>query len=102
MGAKAIYTDKRKEVIHALILSRDIKKIRGVLGDRDRYREFGRGWQAVNLDEYIARFNITGATYNMYSNQRKIYFFEDELVKWVEQSRVKTFAEEFSRNKRQY
>lgn len=78
MGAKALYTDKRREVIHALILSRDITKIKGVLGDRDRYREFGRGWQAVNLDEYIARFNITGDTYNMSSNQRKIYFYEDD------------------------
>ena len=37
-----------------------------------------------------------------YDKGRKIYFFEDELVKWVEESRVKTWSEEYKINKRLY
>ncbi len=36
-----------------------------------------------------------------YLQGKKIYFFEDELIKWVENSRVKTFAEEYE-NRRRY
>ena len=77
MGAKAIYTDTRKKIIHQLILSKDIDKIKGVLKDRNEYKRFASGWQAVNLDEYVAKFNITSDTYNMEHNQRKISFFKD-------------------------
>ena len=28
-----------------------------------------------------------------YEKENKIYFFEDELVKWIESSRVKTYSE---------
>ena len=35
-----------------------------------------------------------------YDKGRKIYFFEDELVKWVEESRVKTRSEEYNKKKR--
>ena len=35
-----------------------------------------------------------------YEKGKKTYFFEDELVKWVEESRVKTWEEEFKKNKR--
>ena len=31
-----------------------------------------------------------------------VVFFEDELVKWVEESRVKTWSEEYKKNKRLY
>jgi hypothetical protein len=37
-----------------------------------------------------------------YDKGRKIYFFEDELIKWVEQSRVKTFEEEYKRHRKLY
>ena len=37
-----------------------------------------------------------------YDKGRKVYFFEDELVKWVEESRVKTWSEEYKKNKRLY
>lgn len=56
---------------------------------------------------------ILGVTVNMlnkmirersvphYEKGKKIYFFEDELIKWVESSRVKTYAEEYG-NRRRY
>lgn len=77
MGAKALYLETRKKTIHELILSRDIDTIKGVLHDRNEYREYASQWQAVNLDEYVAGFEITGERYNMSDNVRKIYFYKD-------------------------
>lgn len=77
MGAKAIYTDERRKAIHQLIISRDIKAIRGVLHDRDEYREYASSWKAVNLDEYVAQFGIKDVTASWDNNLRKITFFKD-------------------------
>ena len=57
---------------------------------------------ALALRSRMGLHRVRWNCWKYYDKGRKIYFFEDELVKWVEQSRVKTFAEEFSRNKRQY
>ena len=77
MGAKAIYTDERRKAIHQLIISKDIKKIRGVLHDRDEYRQFSSGWRAVNLDEYVSQFGISDVSDSYNNNMRKITFFKD-------------------------
>ena len=77
MGAKAIYTDERRRTIHQLIISKDIEKIKGVLHDRDEYRQFSSGWRAVNLDEYVAQFGVTDISNNYENNLRKITFFKD-------------------------
>lgn len=77
MGAKSLYKDTRKKIIHQLIISKDIKAIKGVLKDKDSYKKFASKWQAVNLDEYVAKFNITDDKYNMAHNLRKISFFND-------------------------
>ena len=34
-----------------------------------------------------------------YLKEKKVYFFEDELVKWVEKDRVPTFQEKYSNRK---
>ena len=77
MGAKSLYTDERHKAIHQLIISRDIDKIKGVLHDREEYKKYASGWKPVNLDEYVAKFNIHSETYNMENNLRKINFFSD-------------------------
>lgn len=77
MGAKALYTDTRKKTIHELILSKDIDKIRGVLHDRDEYRQYSKDWTPINLDEFISKFQIKNDSYNMQNNMRKISFFDD-------------------------
>ena len=64
MGVKAIYTDERRKTIHQLIITKDIEKIRGVLHDRDEYRQFSSGWKAVNLDEYVSQFGISNVSNN--------------------------------------
>lgn len=77
MGAKSLYTDERKKIIHQLIISQNIEIIKGVLHDRDEYKKYASEWQAVNLDEYIAKFNITNDSFDMTHNQRKIMFIKD-------------------------
>lgn len=77
MGAKAIYTDERKKAIHQLIVSKDIEKIKGVLHDRDEYKQYSGGWRAVNLDEYVSQFGISDVSNSYDNNLRKITFFKD-------------------------
>ena len=77
MGAKAIYTDERRKAIHQLIISRDIETIKGVLHDRNEYKQYASGWRAVNLDEYVAQFGITDIKTSMSNNLRKISFSKD-------------------------
>ncbi len=77
MGAKAIYTDERRKTIHQLIITKDIEKIRGVLHDRNEYRQFSSGWKAVNLDEYVSKFGISNISNSFNNNMRKITFFKD-------------------------
>ena len=77
MGAKAIYTDERRKAIHQLIISKDIQTIKGVLHDRDEYKQYASGWRAVNLDEYVAQFGITDIQASKNNNMRKITFFKD-------------------------
>ncbi len=77
MGAKAIYTDERRRTIHQLIISKDIQTIKGVLHDRDEYRQYANGWRAVNLDEYVDQFGISNVSNSFNNNMRKITFFKD-------------------------
>ena len=77
MGAKAIYTDLRSKIIHALVLSKDMSIIKGVIHDKHEYEHYAHEWKAVNLDEFISKFSITSETYNMQQNMRKISFFND-------------------------
>ncbi len=77
MSAKALYTDERKKAIHQLIISKDIQTIKGVLHDRDEYKQYSSGWKAVNLDEYVAKFGISDVANSFYNNHRKINFFKD-------------------------
>ena len=77
MGAKALYTDLRRKIIHALVLSKDMKLIKGIIHDKHEYEKYAHLWKAVNLDEFIAKFAITSDTYNMQTNKRKISFFDD-------------------------
>lgn len=77
MGAKAIYTDLRRKIIHALVLSKDMSIIKGVIHDKHEYEKYAHLWKAVNLDEFVSKFAITDDTYNMQHNMRKISFFDN-------------------------
>lgn len=84
MGAKALYTDLSTHIINALILAKDIDKLAELQRDRDEYIKFSANWEAINLDEFIAKFNIISDTYNYTGlkkdgspNYRKISFYDD-------------------------
>ncbi|MBE6261251.1 MAG: helix-turn-helix domain-containing protein [Prevotella sp.] len=70
--------------------------------DKHRPIDIERAAEILGQTKNVIKKMVRSRELPYYDKGRKIYFFEDELVKWVEQSRVKTFAEEFSRNKRQY
>lgn len=77
MGAKALYNDTRRKIIHQLIISKNIDKIRGILHDRDEYKKYARDWKPINLDEFVSKLKITDDKYNMQTNMRKISFLND-------------------------
>ncbi|MCR5662745.1 MAG: hypothetical protein K6G50_11565 [bacterium] len=77
MGAKALYTDTRNKTVIQLVLTKNIEKLAGIFYDLDNYHKYKRSWRAVNLDEYVAKFDITSDTYNMTNNLRKISFYKD-------------------------
>ncbi len=69
----------------------------------DKHRPIGIADAAKILDqtERVINKMVKSRSIPHYVKDEKVYFFEDELVKWVEASRVKTFAEEYH-NKRRY
>lgn len=42
--------------------------------DRDECKKYAKDWTPVNLDDYIAKFDIKSDDYNMQINLRKISF----------------------------
>lgn len=84
MSAKALYTDLSTKIINALIQANDINNLWEIQKDRNKYVEYSKNWQEVNLDEFIAQFEIKDDKYNYTGlkedgtpNYRKISFFDD-------------------------
>ena len=61
----------------------------------DKHRPIGIEDACRILDQTKSGINklIRNSAVPHYVKENKFYFFEDELVKWVESSRVKTYAE---------
>ncbi len=84
MSAKALYTDLSTKIINALIQANDVDNLWEIQKDRNKYVEYSKNWQEVNLDEFIAQFEIKDDKYNYTGlkedntpNYRKISFFDD-------------------------
>ena len=84
MSAKSLYTDISTKIITELILANDVDKLWDIQKDRNEYAKFSKDWQEVNLDDFIAQFDIkddkynyTGLKENGEPNYRKISFFDD-------------------------
>lgn len=81
MGAKSIYTDRRKKLLNEIVLNNDPNELKGILKDYTNFHKYVKNWQRVNFDEFIEKFSekkaITSDTYNMTDNRRKIKFFDD-------------------------
>ena len=84
------------EVAEMRVLLEHIEKQLGL--GVDKHRPIGIEDACRILDQTVNAVNkmIRSRTIPHYVQGKKVYFFEDELVKWVEGSRVKTFAEEYA------
>ena len=67
----------------------------------DKHRPIGIDDACRILDQTKNGINklIRNCTVPHYLKENKVYFFEDELVKWVEKDRIQTFQEKYE-NKR--
>ena len=67
----------------------------------DKHRPIGIDRACVILDITKNRLNkmIRSRTIPHYKKDNLIYFFEDELVKWVESDRIETFQERYLNRK---
>lgn len=67
----------------------------------DKHRPIGIDHACEILDQTKNGINklIRNCTVPHYLKENKVYFFEDELVKWVEKDRIQTFQEKYE-NKR--
>ena len=67
----------------------------------DKHRPIGIDDACRILDKTKNGINklIRNCTVPHYLKENKVYFFEDELVKWVEKDRIQTFQEKYE-NKR--
>ena len=68
----------------------------------DKYRPIDeeRAAEILGQTKNVIKKMVRAGEIPYYDKGRKIYFFEDELVKWVEESRVKTWSEEYNKKKR--
>ena len=89
------------EIAEMRVLLEHIEKQLGL--GIDKHRPIGVEDACRILDVTINALNkmIRSRTIPHYMQGNKIYFFEDELIKWVESSRIKTIAEEYG-NRRRY
>ena len=64
----------------------------------DKHRPIGieDACRILNLPKNRLNKRVRERSIPHYKQGREVYFFEDELVKWVEGARVKTFEEEYS------
>ena len=89
------------EVAEMRVLLEYIEKQLGLGVDKHRPIGIEDVCRILELTANAVNKMIRSRTIPHYAQGKKVYFFEDELVKWIESSRVKTFAEEFG-NRRRY
>ena len=70
--------------------------------DKHRPIDEERAAEILGQTKNVIKKMVRAREIPYYDKGRKVYFFEDELVKWVEESRVKTRSEEYKKNKRLY
>ena len=69
-----------------------------------KHRPIGieRACEILDLPERTIKKMMRNNTIPYYKIEKKIYFFEDELIKWVQKSRVPTFDERYANSRRRY
>lgn len=78
MSAKTLYKVKSLELVLQIMASSNKKDKKDLKTDENSYKKFSAGWRKINLDEFIAKFNISDDYYNMSYSMRKISFWDDD------------------------
>jgi len=81
------------EVAEMRVLLEHIEKQLGLGVDKHRPIGIIDACRILDQTERAVSKMVRSRSIPHYVQEKKVYFFEDELVKWVESSRVKTFAE---------
>ena len=88
------------EIAEMRVLLEHIEKQLGLGIDKHRPIGIADAARVLGETERAISKKVRSRSIPHYVQDKKVYFFEDELVKWVESSRVKTFAEEYQSRRR--
>ena len=89
------------EIAEMRVLLEHIEKQLGLGVDKHRPINIEDACRILDLTFNAINKMIRNRTIPHYKQGKNVYFFEDELIKWVEKSRIKTLDEEYS-NKRRF
>ena len=90
------------EIAEMRVLLEHIEKQLGLGVDKHRPINIEDACRILDMTKNAVNKMIRNRAIPHYKQGGKFYFFEDELIKWVENSRVKTFAEEYGNNRRRF
>lgn len=74
----------------------------GLGAHKHRPIDLGRVCEILGQTERAVKKMIRNNTIPYYKVEKKIYFFEDELIKWIEKFRVPTFEEKYANTRKRY
>jgi hypothetical protein len=89
------------EIAEMRVLLEHIEKQLGLGVDKHRPIGIADAVRILGQTERAINKMVRSRSIPHYVQDKKVYFFEDELVKWVEDLRVKTFSEEYQ-SRRKY
>lgn len=87
------------EIAEMRVLLEHIESQLGLGVDKHRPIGIEDACRVLGLTKNGINKMIRNCTIPHYLKEKKVYFFEDELVKWVEKDRVPTFQEKYSNRK---
>jgi hypothetical protein len=89
------------EIAEMRVLLEHIEKQLGLGVDKHRPIGIADAVRILGQTERAINKMVRSRSIPHYVQDKKVYFFEDELVKWIEGLRVKTFSEEYQ-SRRKY
>ena len=90
------------EIAEMRVMLEYIEKQLGLGVDKHKPIEIEDACRILSQTDRQIKKMIRNNSIPYYKQGKKIYFFEDELIKWIEKFRVATIEERFSKNRRTY
>ncbi len=88
------------EIAEMRVMLEHIEKQLGLGVDKHRPIGIIDACRILDQSERAVSKMVRSRSIPHYIQDKKLYFFEDELIKWVESSKVKTFTEEYNLRRR--